>query len=240
MVLFARTFPFAKGACHIFIKDNDDEDGSFLTDSDEKLICVVTCTFEDGTQRQIETLLRLDTDILDPTPGAAIQGNGNGMINGNPTIQDDPSIPLLAGGSVHLNGNLEISGNPTITDNATASGNFSISGSPNIGGISGGDKPPLPIPTVDPSLLKSTATYIMDDDGMIYDQLGLLVHNGSGGNEFEGWKYTGSSGWDYGGNSPVAAPATYYFEAPDVFDKSFHVKIGGTSGASRGQHESRS
>ena len=229
-VLFGRTFPFSEGGCHIFIMDNDDGDGDLLTDADEKLICVVTFTFDDGTQRQVETLLRLDAGPSNSIPGVAILANGEGRLNGNPIIQDDPFNPNQKAGSVHLNGNWEISGNPTITDNATATGTFTITGSPTIGGISGGGKPPIPVPTVDPYDLKSTATYIMSANGKIYNQGGVQVHNGSGGNEFEGWKFTGSSGWDYSGNSAIAAPATYYFEAPAPFDKSFHVKIGGSPG----------
>ena len=66
--LFCRTFPFAEGGCYIFVKDNDDGDDDYLTDSDERLIIVITCTFDDGTQHQIETLLALETDTSSAPP----------------------------------------------------------------------------------------------------------------------------------------------------------------------------
>ena len=42
----------------------------------------------------------------------------------------------------------------------------------------------------------------------------------------DGWKFTGTSGWDYDIETPPpSSPATYYFEAPSPFDKSFTVKV---------------
>jgi len=215
--------PFSEGAYQIVVRDNQDEaalvpaqpDNPFA-DIDNQVFVTVTATLPDGTQRQIEGLLRYRTGVFDPD--TAILTNGTLKLNGNPDV-------VGSKGSVHANDDMDVSGNPTVAKDATASGSLKVSGNPNVGGTLSGGKPEKPVPPIVPNAFKSYADYLMTSAGQVYDNRThpptLLVADGKK-SSFFGWEFTGSSGWQLSGNT-APPPATYYFETK--------VKVSGNPGS---------
>jgi hypothetical protein len=143
-----------------------------------------------------------------------------------------PGTPVIAGsgGSVHSNDDVTISGNPTIEGSATSVDDYTVSGTPIIGdeGNSGGGRPPLFVPLVDPRQNYEMSEYDLCPDGNVRTgpaypgpeapnmtdtpcQGTLLADADS--ITYRGWKKTGddvSKGakWDYSGNT--AYDGVYY------------------------------
>lgn len=201
----------------LVVKNNSDDPGGPMTDTDRVLVATITATMIDGTQRQIEARLEAASQFFEPD--AAIISAGPLKISGNPDITG-------AKGSAHSNMWITMSGNPTLSKNLTATGSISISGNPTVGGViqaptvtgGGGNTvvqgpvPVVPIPDTKPEDYESQLTYRLTSTGMILNSSGQLVHNGSGGVEWRGFKYEGSGRWSVSGNTTNAPPGLYYIE----------------------------
>lgn len=144
-------------------------------------------------------------------PNVAVLTEGDLVINGNPTISGDR-------GSIHSNTNLSLSGNPNIANNATATGTYSASGNPTIGGVYGGGRPRMRMPTINLALFRPLADYELRSDGWVYaGQSGAagvpgtpLANTATG--PYRGWRRDSSSpvSWSLSGNTGY--DGTYYIE----------------------------
>jgi len=148
--------------------------------------------------------------------GIAILIGGDLQISGNPPIAGTC-------GNVHANADLSIPGSPTIAGDATASGTYSASGNPIIGGESGGGKPLILLPTIDPfdflaaakASLPANEVFQMMSDGQVLDGKDVLITTLGAGEEFRGWVYNRQNKpWDYGAD--IAFDGTYYLEGDAV------------------------
>lgn len=208
-VIFGQCMPYRGGAYHVAIRNNPTDPGGLLVDTDRIVIATVTSVLEDGqrTVRRLESELFYNLGTYDPE--AAIVANGSLNIPGNPTIRG-------LKGSVHANQNLVISGNPIIEDNATAQGTLDISGTPTVGGTLAGGQPPKPVPPINVADFFDDRDYLLRADGRIFNKSGVLVHNGSGGAAWHGFKWAAGSPnkWDLvtPTGDGVPPPATYYIE----------------------------
>ena len=140
---------------------------------------------------------------LSPVALPAIVSNGSLGISGNPTVSGTP-------GSVHANVNLSIGGSPVIEQNATASQTYSVSGGPTVGGESGGGRPTVQVPHVDPLDHKAIADFILKADGTMTTQAGVVLCTGILCGAVYGWEPDGATGWKVAGTT--LAPGTYYVE----------------------------
>jgi hypothetical protein len=167
----------------------------------------------------------------------AILSDGDLSIPGNPVIAG-------TGGSVHSNQNVTMSGSPTIAGTATATGSYTVTGVPIIGDPtnSGGGRPPLFVPMINPRENYELSEYDLCPDGNVRTgpaypgpeppnmtdtpcQGTLLADADS--IPYRGWKKTGDDAsdgakWDFGGNT--AYDGVYY-----VYQGS--AVIGGNPGA---------
>jgi hypothetical protein len=141
-------------------------------------------------------------------PNVAVLTEGDLVVNGNPTISGSL-------GSVHTNANLSVLGNPTIAHNATATGTYTQQGNPTIGGISGGGRPRMRIPTITLELFRGLADYELRRDGKVYAGQsgaaglpGMLLWDTANG-PFRGWRRDSSGTWSLSGNEDKG---TYYIE----------------------------
>jgi hypothetical protein len=153
----------------------------------------------------------------------AILTDGDLYISGNPTVSG-------TGGSVHSNQDVTISGNPNIEGTATAVDGYTVTGNPTIGdpANSGGGRPPLFVPTVNPRDNYDMSEYDLCPDGNVRTGpsyggpeppnltdtpcMGTVLADADS-ITYRGWKKTGddpSKGakWDYGGND--AYDGVYY------------------------------
>jgi Tfp pilus assembly protein PilX len=140
---------------------------------------------------------------LSPVALPAIVSNGSLGISGNPTVSGTQ-------GSVHANVNLSIGGSPVIEQNATASQTYSVSGGPTVGGESGGGRPTVQVPHVDPLDHKAIADFILKADGTMTTQAGVVLCTGILCGAVYGWEPDGATGWKVAGTT--LAPGTYYVE----------------------------
>ena len=157
----------------------------------------------------------------------AVLTDGDLTINGNVGLTG-------SNGGVHSNDDLDLNGSAIdIEKNATASGGYSVSGSPDIGGVSGGGRPTMAIPTFDAATYRPLADYILGADGRIRNQAGTMVCNASGSasncEANYGWHYDGP-GWSINNGCPSAPTqvplgATFYVEGA--------VRITGSGGGVR-------
>lgn len=163
--LFATSVSFSEGAYYVVLRDNDDGDGDPSHDSDDRLLVYVTASFPDGTQRQIESLVRYRPSAF--VPDAAILVDGQLDNQGNIDVRG-------AMGSVHANGELELGGTPNIDVDATSAVNVTVSGSPSVGGYTGVTSY-REIPDIDVTDYRADADYILAADGNVYDASGAVV-----------------------------------------------------------------
>lgn len=159
-LLFGQNKPFRSGGYHIVIRDNDDGDADPLADADQTLVCVVTATLDNGTQRQLEALINFETGTLEVSQ--AVLSGGNIRINGNPTIQG-------VMGNVHANGDVLIDGAPTIKGELSATGVADPNDKISAGGGELSGAPPVTIPPVKAADFKGYADYIFRSDGKVLE-----------------------------------------------------------------------
>jgi hypothetical protein len=165
------------------------------------------------------------------------------LTDGDLSIPGDPAISGT-GGSVHSNQNISMSGNPTIAGTATATGSYTVTGGPTIGdeANSGGGRPPLFVPMINPRENYELSEYDLCPDGNVRTgpaypgpeapnmtdtpcQGTLLADADS--IAYRGWVKTGDDAsdgakWDFGGNT--AYDGVYY-----IYQGS--AVIGGNPGA---------
>jgi hypothetical protein len=194
-------------------------------------------------------VIRAAYDFPPFRPTVAILTGGDLDVPGNPQVQG-------AAGHVHTNSDLRVNGNPDLSGNGTASETYSVSGTPHYctpaGQVedcdpadSGGGKPPIPVPYIDPREAYVFSEYDLCPDGRVragpaYTGGGSFTPNlatnepcmgsdiaNASGSEFRGWKLSGTDSgnkgatWDYGGNT--AYDGVYY-----IYQGS--AKVGGNPG----------
>ena len=140
---------------------------------------------------------------LSPVALPAIVSNGSLDISGNPAVSGTH-------GSVHANINLSIGGSPSIAKDATASQIFTTAGSATIGGDSGGGRPTVQVPPVNPLDHKAIADFILLSNGTMTNQAGVVLCVGAACKLIYGWEPDGATGWKLAGTT--LAPGTYYVE----------------------------
>jgi hypothetical protein len=153
----------------------------------------------------------------------AILSDGDLSIPGNPSISG-------TGGSVHSNQDVAVSGDPTIAGTATATGSYTISPGATIGdpGNSGGGRPPLFVPLINPRENYEMSEYDLCPDGNVRTGpeypgpeapnmtdtpcQGIVLADATS-IAYRGWRKTGDDAadgakWDSGGNT--AYDGVYY------------------------------
>jgi hypothetical protein len=217
---FARNNYYPKGGYYVYVRDNDDDlddqnpddDGDGfddeVDDSDDVLIVTVTVTLLNGVQKQIEAVVRYNPGEFEPT--AAVTAGKSLDLSGNATITG-------TNGSVHANGDLLVTGSVSLTGMGTAAGVVDITGKATAEKGFFGGVPKVQIPKIDPlQFLEDngiTPDYVLSSDGKIYTGSGTLVFDASGGGEWEGLKFTGSSIWKVAGDSSPP-PGVYLVYGP--------------------------
>lgn len=167
----------------------------------------------DGTQLILEATI---SRIALP----AILTGGDLRISGNTDITGDAA-------SVHSNQDLDMNGSAIDIDhNATSSGTYSTTGSPDVGGVAGGGRPPMPFAPIRAADYLSHADFVLNSDGRLTDRAtGLTLCNAAGAPNacqvVYGWTYDGP-GWSVNGNANNYMPGTYYVQGP--------VTMGGSPG----------
>jgi hypothetical protein len=205
--------PFGEGGFMAICRDNDDGDGDPLVDSDLQLLVYITASLPDGTQRQIEALVRWEDPTF--TPDNAILVDGSILFNGTPDV-------LGLKGSAHANGDVTLTGNPVFSVSVSATGTIDEGTAPvPPDGFQEG-VPPIPLPDVNPLTYKSLANYIMQSNGQIYD-VGTATTITPPGSGWNGWKYSAANNeWSFSGND-VPPVGTYYIEG--------NAKLSGAGGS---------
>jgi len=167
-----------------------------------------------GSPRSVRVLKVVYTAGV--VPNAAILTDGDLVISGTHTVSGEK-------GSVHANANLSLSGDSNVARNATASGSYIQSGNPTIGGIAGGDRSRLRMPSINLAGLRLLADYELRSDGWVYagqsgqaGTPGTPLADTTGGTAYLGWKQerTGPGKWNLAGNAKQ--DGTYYVEGDAV------------------------
>lgn len=143
------------------------------------------------------------------------------LTNGNFTISGDGTVNGACG-SAHANGNLSISGDPIFSGSLTASGTYSGGGGATIGGESGGGRPTVLTPTIDPADVLATAkstlpanqVFQLMSDGRVLNGADTLITNLNNNQSYNGWIFQQGSpgGFRWKRTSDVANDGTYYFQ----------------------------
>ncbi len=168
-------------------------------------------------------VLRAEYDFAPFSPVAALLTGGDLSISGNPYVDG-------TAGSAHANDDVTISGNPTLSGHVSSTDSYSTSGSVTVGdpASTGGGRPSLEIPEIEPRDAYGFSMYDLCPDGLV--RAGPSYVEGPGANttdtpcegavigdadgqDWRGWKLTGSSAgelakWDYSGNT--AYNGVYY------------------------------
>lgn len=191
------------GSGHYIARATDDTeaDSNPAVDTNQRIVLTSQGFGPDGSTATIEAIVALGGGI------PAIVSGGDLTISGNPLIEG-------TWGGVHANDDLTISGNPTVTQDATCSDVYTESGSPTIGGVSGGNRPPVQIPTIDAESHRSQADYILSADGKVRDQAGTVLADTTGGTSFRGWRRTSETPveWTSNTNQNDYFPGSYFVE----------------------------
>jgi hypothetical protein len=169
-------------------------------------------------------VVRAAYDFAPHIPTTAVLTNGNLTISGNPDV-------LGISGNVHSNSNITVSGNPSVSGYISASGTLSGVGPGDVGdwANTGGGKPPIEVPSIDPRGNYSMSEYDLCPDGRVRTgpsySAGSEAPNATGipcqgtqlaiatGSDYRGWKRSGTDSsqgakWDYSGNT--ANSGVYY------------------------------
>ena len=191
--------------------EDDPARGLTLSAADRTRITENADTILDGNSRIIvraigyapgDTRVMLEAH-LSPVALPAIVSNGSLDISGNPNVAGTH-------GSVHANINLSIGGSPTIAKDATASQIFTTAGSATVGGDSGGGRPTVQVPPVNPMDHKAIADFILKSNGELTNQAGVVLCTGALCKPIYGWEPDGATGWKLAGTT--LAPGTYFVE----------------------------
>jgi hypothetical protein len=163
------------------------------------------------------------TKVLRATITTAFKAEHAILAKRNLTFSGDTRI-AGACGRIHTNENLMISGNPIMTGTATASGAYTVSGSPIVAPGSGGNKPPVAIPEINPTnffniakarveagTMPANQLFHLQASGRVADGNGTVIAQLFPGESFNGWKYEpGSNLWSMEGS--IGYTGTYYIE----------------------------
>jgi len=192
-----------RGAWFILVRNNPEDPGGPVTDTDGLLHVTVFASHLDNIQVIVEASVCYRPSRLEPE--AALMSRGGLSIVGNPVIT------AVAGSSdpanVLVDGNVAINGDPVIEGSVSATGTVDLRGSPNVrDGIREGIAPPPPF-DVDPERYRSLAEAILHSDGTVADRDGRLLGVG----DWEGFRFVGGS-WRSEGAGAPPPPGVIYCE----------------------------
>jgi hypothetical protein len=232
--VFNANVPFRKGAYFVQVRNNvdimgngvdDNGDGdpwdpdtaaevnaglsSPVVDGDKQVYIVVTATFPDGTQRQMESLVRYPTGRWMP-PAALLTGG---------TLSMSGAFSILGtSGVVHSNEDVVGQGSAnaqvSVAVNAAGStGGFTMKTAPPQGINDSKSSPPIgavPIPTVNPAEFRHDAS--LTPAMVVLDRFGNITDAAGGPPPAGSYPFTFSKGeWSISGAGTVT-PAIYYVE----------------------------
>jgi hypothetical protein len=210
---------------NVLLGDDDDADDDPGSDVNDQVIAYITVAvpaeLQSGEIRTVLGVYRAVVYYKPPyfVPDYAMLVNGNLEVGGNPSI-------LGSMGSVHANGDLSVQGSVEISQVGSATGAVDVQGNPPEpagGWISGAAH--VPIPEIDPAAHRDRATWLLDDDGKVYDNTTdpptLVAQDAWNGFTWKsgGWQFTGGKGKD-GGDAPP--PGAFYINGD------FQIEGGGT------------
>ena len=150
-----------------------------------------------------------------------------------------PGSPIITGkcGSVHANGSLTMPGGPSVGmdhtggGELTASGTYSASNNVHAAGVTGGSKPVVTVPTINPAsflaaaqaTLPASQIYQFKSNGQVLDGNGALRTTLANSGLYNGWTYHSGSpaSWAFT-SSTGQADGVQYFEG--------NVSISGSPG----------
>lgn len=195
---------YSRGSYYVVLRNDNDDSGGALSDTNDQLVVTSTGTSADGTSVQVQVLVYFVPSQF--TPNAALTTGGDLKMSGNALITG-------TNGSVHTNMNLTMSGNANITKVASAVGTIATSGNATAGTFIP-NAARVQIPEVDPNAYRSQANYILGADGNVRDPAGNIIFYtfGNSDNKFNGIHFNpGVPEWHISGNH-TGAPATYFVE----------------------------
>jgi hypothetical protein len=193
------------GAFVIVVRNNPEDAGGPLSDTDGQLAVFITATMQDGIQRQVEARLRFEPPLFVPA-GAVISG-GTARIWGNMTVEGTGAGAGNA--NIISNANVEFGGNAHVDGKVIAFGSVITDGSAQATNGTAEGAGRFALPDADPARYRPLAPYVFHSDGRV-EQVGLgTIAIGT----WKGWTYDVLAGmWTSSIRDGSMPYATYYFE----------------------------